>query len=590
MEHAMKKNSGLCRFLISISLCFALTSSLAGQIQPEAGFCTLEENNFYFHSGSYFNRIALRSSQARIWYTYQPADEAPASCPLFLFFNGGPGGATSSGLFSANTSRLRVKYDHETARGFLEENPSSWTRIGNLLHIDSRTAGFSYSMMDNPADDFLRKAEFEGQNYNSFIDAADFLRVLLRFLSEHPQIQKNPVILVPESYGGIRTTVMLHLLLYYQDYGNGSAVFQDESLVQEIQDHYNIVFPEYSGQIVPPNVIAGQFSHQVMIQVAISRPNQQQVAVRMLESQDSPLYQLAAETGIPYIPWAEQPDSTGNPTPSKIRSNIYEYLDSIDRDPYIYSKPADYFTGFLGASKKLLTHYESLSQMIGVDPAGILELYASSRANAYKIRSIDGNEDAIELTAYLGPPRADQISSSDAAVAGGGDLPYVFGSLQPWDRYFIDLNYDVSTAFVYHRMYFLSYANEVLWSQSQRFGEMFLENAAWVNTFITNAAFDIVVYSPALPEALALHTDHLNGVEFDASGPPGAERPGQLLLSYRNSSVPGSDVTLRTIRFPYYSQSGHAVSLTEPAEFLADVTVWLKRTGLEFIGSKGENQ
>lgn len=586
----MKKNR---RFLILAVLIFigiGCAGSLIGQTQREAGFCTLEENNFYFHSGSYFNRIALRSSQTRIWHVYQPADTDPVSSPLFVFFNGGPGGATSAGLFSANTGRLCVKYDNVSASGFLEENPSSWTRIGNLLHIDSRTTGFSYSLMNNPGDDTLRKAEFEGQNYNAFTDAADFIRVLLRFLADHPQIQKNPVILVPESYGGIRTTVMLHLFLYYQDYGSGGAVFQDESLVQEIQNHYNVVFPEYSGQTIPPEVIAQQFSHQIMIQVAISHPNQRQIAAQMLESPGSPIYQLAAETGVPFIPWADQPDSTGTPTPNQIMNNIYDYLDFIDRDPYIHSKPANYFNGFLDAAKELLTHYDSLSRMLGVDPANIPELSASSRSSAYKIRSIDDENLEINLSSYLGPHQKDQPSLTDFAPTGEGDLSSVFGILQPWDRFFIELNYDVSTAFVYNRMYFLDYRNEMYWQQSQRFGEMFLENAAWVNTFITNAAFDVVVYSPAIPTALALHTTHLNNVEYDSSGPPGSERPGQMLLNYKTSSVPGSNVTQRAIRFPFYPQSGHAVSLTEPAEFLSDVFVWLRLTGLDVSDSQGENR
>ena len=590
MEHSMKKNRVIGLLVLIISLGFAISESLPAQTQQEAGFCTLEENNFHFQSGSYFNRIALRSSQTRIWYAYQPADSDPASSPLFVFFNGGPGGATSSGLFSANTGRLCVKYDNGSAGGSLEENPASWTRIGNLLHIDSRTTGFSYSLMDNPGDDSLRRAEFEGQNYNSFTDAADFIRVLLRFLADHPQIQKNPVILVPESYGGIRTNVMLHFLLYYQDYSTGGAVFQDESLVQEIQNHYNVVFPEYSGQTVPPGVIARQFGHQIMIQVAISRPNQRQVAVQMLESPGSPLFQLAAETGIPFIPWAEQPGSTGTPTPSKIMNNIYDYLDSIDRDPYIHSKPANYFMDFLSAAKDLLTHYDSLSRMLGVDPANIPGLHESSRSNAYKIRSIDDDGLEMDLSEFLGPPQEDQLSVLEFAPTGEGDLSSVFGSLQPWDRFFIELNYDVSTAFVYHRMYFLGYGDKIYWAQSQRLGEMFLENAAWVNTFITNAAFDVVVYSPAIPAALALHTTHLNYVDYDATGPPGAQRPGQILLFYKSSSVPGSTVTQRTIRFPFYPQSGHAVSLTQPAEFLSDVIVWLRMTGLDVNDSQRENQ
>ncbi len=154
----------------------------------------------------------------------------------------------------------------------------------------------------------------------------------------------------------------------------------------------------------------------------------------------------------------------------------------------------------------------------------------------------------------------------------------VFGNLRPWDRFFIDLNYDANTAFAYNKATLRDYP--VQYNNSELYGRMFLENAAWVETFATNAAWDSVVYAAALPEALAMHTDILTGAQLDAAGPPGAARPGRILLAYRPSAVPGSSVTARTIRFPGYLLSGHAVTLTEPMEILDDVIDWLASTGV----------
>ena len=584
----IKKRSSAAA-LASIILLLGLSGPLhADHTQPKAGFYTLEQNTVYFHSQSYFNRIPLRTSRTRIWYAYQPADEDPASKPLIVFYNGGPGGATSSGLFSANTGRLTVQYDQTAGTGILVNNPSSWTRIGNLLHIDARTAGFSYGLMVNPQDDIRRAAEFEGQNYNAFIDGADFVRVILRFLADHPQIQDNPVILVPESYGGIRTTVILHLLLYYQRYANGEEVYQDPNLVQEIRNHYNAVFPGNAGQPVPPGVIARQFGHQVMIQVAVSHPNQRQVAVEMLEAPNSLIYQLAAETGIPYVRWADTPGNTGTPQPARVMNHIYDYIDKVNRDPYIISKPANYFMGFLEASMNLLTRFNSLGRMIGMDPSAIPELYASARTDGYKSRESNPNNLEASTGCFLGPVPESRTSAVEGADLSEGDLSTVFGTLQPWDRFFISLNYDANRAFVYNRLYFSGYGGKMYWAQSQRFGEMFLENAAWVNSFITNAAYDVVVYSPAFPPALARHTTYLSSVEHDFIGPAGEPRPGQMVLNYVPGSIPGFTGIQRTIRFPYYSKSGHAVTLTEPAEMLADVTVWLENTGLRLDSRRGE--
>jgi hypothetical protein len=385
----MKKIVAFLMALLGTAFWLGVSSPLIAQTQPEAGFCLLEEIDFYFHTNSYFNRLPLRSSQARLWRVFQPADKDPASKPLFVFYNGGPGGATSAGLFSANTGRNAISVNSQTGEGSIITNPHSWTRVGNLLYIDSRTAGFSYSLMDNPQDDTLRQAEWDAQNYNAFTDATDFVRVVLRFLAAHPSIQKNPVVFAVESYGGIRSLVMLHLLLYYQDYGNGKAVYQDPALVQEIQNHYDTIFPEYAGQTVPPSVIAGQFGHQVLIQPAITRYYQRLVAAEMLEAPGSILDELAEETGVPYIRYKDQPWARENPTPFNIMNNVYEYLAQINRDPYFYSKPDGFFNGFFKEAANQLTHYDALNSMTGVDAAEIPELYASARQQAYKIKFLE---------------------------------------------------------------------------------------------------------------------------------------------------------------------------------------------------------
>jgi hypothetical protein len=576
LEEKMKKFVPILILSVWIIFWIGAVNSLMAQSQPEAGFCFIEENDFYFHTNSYFNRLALRSSQTRIWRVYQPADDDPASQPLFVFFNGGPGGATSAGLFSAYTGRNAVSVDPHTGEGSVIINPHNWTRIGNLLHIDSRNAGFSYSLMENPQDDTLRQAEWDAQNFNPFIDAADFVRVLLRFLANHPQLQQNPVVLVVESYGGIRSLVMLHLLLFYQDYANGKALYQDPALVHEIQEHYNTIFPKYADQTVPPSVIAGQFSHQVLIQPAITRYFQRLVAVRMLEAPGSILDQLAEETDVPYIRYRDQPWARENPTPYNIMNNIYDYLDIIGRDPYIYSKPEGFFNGYFDAAGELLTHYDALCLMTGVDVTGIPELYASARQRAYKIKFLEDYVSQMSFSALMGPaPKASDLYSFLFPCAEE-DMASVFGVLQPWDRYYLDLNYDVSTAFSLNMAVMEDY--DVQYAYSEIYGEMFLENMAFVETFITNAAYDIVVYCPSLPDALAYHTSILSSSVFDPAGPSQAERPGQILLDYKQGIVPGSSVTTRTIRFPRYTNSGHAVTMTEPGEILDDVISWLEDT------------
>ena len=547
--------------------------------QSEAGFINLEAVEYHFQTNSYFNRIALRSAPARIWTVFRPADVDPDGKPLFVFFNGGPCHATCDGLMSANTAPQAVAVDERTGRGEVVENPSSWTRIGNLLYVDSRTAGFSYSLMESPGDPQLRRQEFDAQNYNAFFDGADFVRVIIRFLAAHPRLQRNRVVIVGESYGGKRATVMLHLLLYYKTYADGQAPFQDEKLAEEIQSHYDAVFPQYRGQTVPPAVIASQFSHQVLIQAAISYPFQPEVAARMLEAPGSILYRLAAETGVPYVPWKDQPGHEGTPTANQIITNVYAYLEKINRDPYLCAKPAGFLDSFFEAAADLLRQYGSLCSLIGMDVAGIDEMYAHARQNAYKIIA-DGQSTA--------PPATEDFESlllwkryaaSGQRLTAREDLSAIFGVLNPWDLFYLEQNYDASNAFFLNRLTFSGFYDDLYWARSQLYGRMFLENAAWVETFITNAAYDLVVFAPAIPEALSLHTTVLSASRHDPSSPAGAVRPGQILLTYQPGSVPSSNVQQRTVRFPRYSRSGHAVTITEYAELLADVTSWLETTG-----------
>jgi hypothetical protein len=626
----MKKHAVRTAAAVLIAMLAIGAVPLRAQLQAEAGFIPVEGSLSYFQFGSYFNRFTMRTSPARIWYMFQPADEAAESKPLFVFFNGGPGGATSCGLFSANTARLAVVRDEVTGEAGIVTNPASWTRAGNLLHIDSRTAGFSYSLMSGPGDEVRRGREFDLQNYNPFVDGADFVRVVLRFLADHPAIRANRVVFVPESYGGIRTTVMLNLLLYYDRYADGGSVYQDPGLVAAIRAHYDAVFPEYAGLTVPPGVVAGQFGHQVLIQTVVTTPFQTRVKIEMLEAPGSPLYQVAAETGIPYVPYAQSPGGVPNPTPNQVQNYIYDWLETVGRDAYHMAKPANFMDGHRAAAEGLLTEIDTLNLMTGVDVTGVAEMYASARADAYKTRAggsgtgggwlqpsivsrlaerlerpLDKGklapsmkvaagrraaataaarrlQTSYDFSALVGPAPDQKKLAAWSAAAGETDMAAVFGILQPWDRYYVDLNYDITNAFAWNKATLRSYPLD--FRSSPLYGMMFLENAAWVETFSTNAAWDSVVYTPAMPGAFALHTDVLSNVQLDTAWPPGAARPGRIVLTYRPSTIPGSTVTTRTIRFPSYLFSGHAVTLTEPMEMLDDVVDWLAATGIPARG------
>jgi hypothetical protein len=566
----MKRTHSVSLLLILLCSALLLSPIETPALQNEAGYFNIEPIHFYFHQGSYFNRLALRSSEAQIWYSFHAADNPHPQTPIFVFFNGGPGAATSSGLMSMYTSRFTLDNQVDNGGGSAYiTNPVPWTSLGHLLYIDARQTGFSYNMMHTPEDEGTRFQEFNAQNFNSFFDAADFIRVLLRFLADHPDLQDHPVVIVGESYGGIRVTTMLHILLNYDDYGNDKEVFQDPALVEEIQNHLDIVFPDHAGQVVPPWVINKQFGHQIIIQGSITHYYQRPEAERLLKKPGSPLYKIGKEVGIPYDP-VKYP-------------NYRQFVrDIAGRDVYMYVKPKDWLTAFFYNAGSLIRFIKNLSMLTGVDATAINELYASSRTRAYRIIDTDYSlsleprtkypiiRGLFEIPARLEAPYVRQEP---------GDLDDVFGTLLPWDRFFISINDPANWAFhVWNVALFRGY--DIHWVKGPLYGRMFLKNVSHVHTFITNAAYDLQVYAPAIPSALAKHTDILKSSRHIQAG--SQTRPGQIKLDYKPSAFPDlPNLTTRTIRFPSYDQSGHAVSLSQPIELFTDVTFWLLKHGIE---------
>ena len=541
--------------------------SAAQSVQNEAGFVSIEPVTFHFQYGSYFNRLSLTSSQARIWYSFQAADLDGPRTPIFIFFNGGPGSATSSGLMSMYTGRYTLDNGSDQGGSVFIPNPVSWTSLGHLLYIDAREAGFSYNLMNQPENEGERFQEFNAQNFNSLFDAADYIRLLVRFLRNHPILRGRPVVIVGESYGGTRATAMLHLLLNYIDYADGTEAYQDPALVQEIQDHLEAVFPDYAGQAVPAEVIARQFGHQVLIQPTVSFGYQLEIQDEMLRRAGSPLYKIGEEVGIPYDPQT-YPD-------------VYDYLRVANRDAYIYIKPAGWLNGFFSRAGLLLRTVQNLSQVTGMDVTSIGELYASARRNAYRFITASsnsgpgpGSSDRVIQELFEIPARMEQKN----VLAEPGDMSQVFGALQPWDQYFLTSNGPANWAF--HVFNIAKVRGYDVHFYDHRYGRMFLKNLAHVQTFITNAPLDLVVYAAAVAPSLARHTDLVSWVEHMTAGPEA--RPGHIVVRYASGAFPEiPGLNSRTIRFPVYAQSAHAVSLTQPLDLYQDVSSWLKEHGID---------
>jgi hypothetical protein len=546
-------------------------SSNTSSMSSVSGFYEIGPFSFSFQQAG-LPTLNYTSSNARIMYYFFPADSKPASKPLFVFFNGGPGCATCTGLFSLNTAPNSLDKTRVSGADYIP-NPYSFTQFGNLLYIDAPNTGFSYNTIKNASDENVRTAEFDAQNFNMYTDAAQFIRVLLRFLSDNPAIMKNEVIITGESYGGVRSQLMLNMLLFSNHYADGSRVYRDAALAEDIQNHFRKVFPEFAGRATNPETAALQFGKQILIEPLITG-YQMTNAGKMFEKSGSVIYKIAEDTGTIYEPCTVPGCYPEN--------NAFEFVEkTAKREIYQYSKPAGFIDEVNACNHSRLDMVSVLSMITGVDVVSMPYLAPDFRQDAYRFIQ-SGSEDAallIQSPSFEKLPsqvrrmikqksRLFTMSEQHINPESGGTLESVLGALNPWDGYIVDCNMKVNATFYQNSATDAGYSID---PQSPSVGNYFLQNLAIVRTFITDCDLDLVIYAAAIPESLKDYDTIVNDVIWSAE-----TDDGYIDVYYRPGSL--EDVSTpykRTIYFPRYDNSGHMVSLGQPGKFFDDVERWL---------------
>ncbi|MFA6033366.1 MAG: hypothetical protein WC889_10745, partial [Myxococcota bacterium] len=62
-------------------------------LKPESGFAVIKPVTYQIRSGERLEGVT--TDEARMWYSFRPADTEPEKKPLAVFFNGGPGCTTA---------------------------------------------------------------------------------------------------------------------------------------------------------------------------------------------------------------------------------------------------------------------------------------------------------------------------------------------------------------------------------------------------------------------------------------------------------------------------------------------------------------
>ena len=501
----------------------------------ESGFIDLEETNYTL------DRQNNKSGRAEMWYYFQPADENPQDKPLFVFYNGGPG-SSSALLFLYNTSKKTA--DQAFAGGGAADNKWNWNQLGNLLYVDARMTGFSYGIVDDPTNSRTRSNYFSTSNFNVFVDAADFIRVILRFLENHPKIKSNPVVLAGESYGGTRTTAVMNILLNVADYAQKNRTFYDAALFEEIAQHFRDIDPTISG-MPSTEAVAKQFGRQIMIQPLAMGQQQLDAIVEVLEKSGSPLYEIQQETGKQYR-------SCKN---CDKHNNVLNYVKNAGRDIYSYRREYNWLFDYTDYGIAKITQFPMFKQFIMNDPTKIENLYAVNRTGAFRYGSTIGiSRNTVDLDKSNSLPESAKfvlrarIEQRSLHPLSTGDFESVFGTLPSYDEYYLDTNSTVLSTFY----------NASTTPESDVNGEMFLENIKAVKTFITNAEEDIILYAKATPEA-AKKFSSVSSVETGDESFTVYFKDGQSVI----------------VTFPFYPESSHSVSVNQPEKFFNDVKDWM---------------
>jgi len=476
-------------------------------LEPEAGFLQIPSED-YIAEG-----VARSSPTHRVWYSFHPARQYPKDKPLAVFFNGGPASATSTGLFALNTGPKTLDPDTTGDNQTIALNTQAdWSDFANLLYIDAPTAGFSYPINENPD---VPSTDID-LGIDMDRDAAIFLQVVTRFLGHHPALLNNGLILVGESYGGARATLMFYHLFHYPDLIEQGSSFQDAQLYADLTDYFRLAFPT---ETPTSTELATLWGHQVLIQAGVAGNEQYQSGQAHF-----PYFQDDCVEGC----WLLSPDEEDACDLFNC-DQVYDYR--VIPDQTVYDR---------------LTTVSTLQNMLGVDPTTIAWMHADARVNAFGRKS--------------GPSSVDTPDMYDK-----------FGELVEDDSYLVIRNLRAFETYLGARRWSSPGAGELSAIQFA------LNLHQGVKTFVTVARYDYDVPTVGIYYAIrdfvlteSTVSNFVQSVGYD----PGntffdLPRPGLMTLNYQpdgNYQVP--------IAMPHYYEAGHMVSHRAPVALKEDVMQW----------------
>ncbi|KAK9804123.1 hypothetical protein WJX73_001313 [Symbiochloris irregularis] len=189
--------------LIATLSCGALAQygPAASEIKTFPGFSGTLPSKQY---GGYIN---IPGTEKELYYILVTSENDPATDPIVLWLNGGPGCSSLGGGYVEENGPF--SYQPSPATGSLlynnitlTTNPYSWSKVANMLYIDS-PAGVGLSYSTNPAD-------YTTDDYQTTQDA---YQAILQWFEKYPYFLSHDFYITGESYAGVYVPLISSLVL-----------------------------------------------------------------------------------------------------------------------------------------------------------------------------------------------------------------------------------------------------------------------------------------------------------------------------------------------------------------------------------------
>ncbi|XP_036387120.1 lysosomal protective protein [Megalops cyprinoides] len=163
-------------------------------------------------------------------YWFVESQKDPASSPVVLWLNGGPGCSSLDGLLTEHGPFL-IQDDGVS----LEYNPYSWNKIASVLYLESPAGvGFSYS------DDKQYATNDTEVSMNNYL-------ALKRFFQLFPEYSKNEFFITGESYGGIYVPTLAERVMEDSSINLQGIAVGNGMSSYEMNDNSLVYFAYYHG-------------------------------------------------------------------------------------------------------------------------------------------------------------------------------------------------------------------------------------------------------------------------------------------------------------------------------------------------------